>query len=55
MGKSLWDILVAAGEASLTKMSFGQIMHDPEASEEEKQDALAQMADAGGYDNLPED
>ena len=55
MAKSLWDILVAAGEGAVSKTEFGRVMHDPFATEEEKQAALDKMADAGGYDNLPDD
>ena len=55
MSKSLWDLLVAAGEADMTRGEFGKIMHDPNATYDEKQEALDKMADAGGYDCLPED
>lgn len=52
---TLYDILVAAGEATMSKSEFGRVMHDPDATEEEKTEALAQMAEAGGYEYLPED
>lgn len=52
---TLWDILVANGDALPTKSRFGEIMHDSETSEEEKERVLEQMKDAGGYENLPDD
>lgn len=55
MGKTLYDLIVAAGAALPTKQEFGDKMHDENLSEEEKQDILEMVADAGGYDNLPED
>jgi hypothetical protein len=39
-------------DVKLTKQAFGYIMHDPEASEEEIQQALQMLQTAGGYENL---
>lgn len=55
MAKSLWELLVAAGEATLSKTEFGKKIHDPYISEEEKKKILDEMMDAGGYENLPDD
>lgn len=52
-GMSLLDYLNAnAARASITKDEFGKIMHDPNATEEEKAEALRMMEEAGGYENL---
>jgi hypothetical protein len=52
---TFWDLIVAAGEAVPTKREFGERMHDPDLPEEEKQAVLETVADAGGYENLPDD
>lgn len=53
MGISLLDMLnAAASKSTMTKDEFGRIMHDPEASEEDKQAALRMLEEAGGYENL---
>ena len=53
MAKSLLELLQSA--TSLTKQEFGNIMHDPEATEEDIQEALQQLEEAGGYENLGDD
>lgn len=54
-GMSLLDYLNAnAAKASMTKDEFGKIMHNPDATEEEKAEALRMMEEAGGYENLGE-
>lgn len=55
MAKTLFDLIVAAGAALPTRQEFGDKMHDENISEEEKQDILEIVMDAGGYENLPED
>lgn len=40
--------------ALVTKQEFGRIMHDPGASDEQIADALRQLEDACGYENLPD-
>ena len=53
MGISLLDMLNRmASKTILTKDEFGRIMHDPNATEEEKAEALRMMQEAGGYENL---
>lgn len=52
-GMSLFDMLTKkASMKTLTKSEFGRIMHDPNATEEEIQEALRMMQEAGGYENL---
>lgn len=52
-GMSLLDWLNAeAARSSLTKEEFGRIMHDPMASEADKQEALRMLQEAEGYENL---
>lgn len=52
-GMSLLDMLNAASSReSMTKDEFGRVMHDPNATEEEKAEALRMMEEAGGYENL---
>ena len=52
-GISLLEMLEqAAAQKTLTKDEFGRIMHDPNASDEEIQEALNLLNDAGGYENL---
>lgn len=52
-GMSLLDCLqAAAASKTLTKREFGRIMHDPDASEEEIQEALKMLHEADGYENL---
>ena len=50
---SLYDLLVKAKEGpKLTKQEFGRIMHDPNATEQEIEEALQQLEEADGYENL---
>lgn len=52
-GMSLLDWLNAqASKSTLTKEEFGRIMHDPNATEEEKNEALRMINEADGYENL---
>lgn len=52
-GMSLLDMLTsAAAKQTLTKQEFGRIMHDPNATEEEIQEALKMLQEADGYENL---
>lgn len=52
-GMSLLDYLNAnAAKVSMTKDEFGKVMHNPDATEEEKAEALRMMEEAGGYENL---
>lgn len=52
-GMSLLDCLqAAAAQKTLSKSEFGRIMHDPNASEEEIQEALKMLQEADGYENL---
>jgi hypothetical protein len=36
----------------ITKEEFGRIMHDPNATEDEIKEALKQLEEADGYENL---
>lgn len=52
-GMSLLDMLTkAAASKTITKQEFGRIMHDPNATEEEVQEALRMLREADGYENL---
>lgn len=52
-GMSLLDVLNAeAARRSMTKDEFGRIMHDPNATEDEKAEALRMLEEADGYENL---
>jgi len=44
-----------AAKRTITKKRFGEIMHDPNATEAEKKAALRKLEDAEGYENLPDD
>ena len=48
-----WLNMIVA-QQTLTKKKFGEIMHDPDSTEAEKQEALRKMQDASGYENLPD-
>ena len=50
---SLLDMLKKkASQQVLTKSEFGRIMHDPNATYEEIQEALKMLQEADGYENL---
>lgn len=49
---NMLDFILAASNQTVTKSEFGQKMHDPTVSEEEKARILEAVAMAGGYDNL---
>lgn len=51
---NLLDFMKAMAYKRLTKSRFGDIMHSNAYSEEEKEDALKEMAAAGGYESLDE-
>lgn len=52
-GMSLLDMLTQAAAAkALTKAEFGRIMHDPTATEGEKNEAIKMLQGAEGYENL---
>lgn len=52
-GTSLLDYLNAyAARTCMTKDEFGKVMHNPNATEEEKAEALRMMEETGGYENL---
>lgn len=52
-GMSLLDWLNAeAAKSSLTKEEFGRIMHDPKASQADREEALRVLQEADGYENL---
>ena len=52
-GLSLLDMLTAAAaQKTMTKEEFGRIMHDPDASEADKAEALKILQEADGYENL---
>ena len=52
MAMSLLDMLNKAAESKLTKQEFGRIMHDPNSTEAEIEDALRMLHEADGYENL---
>jgi len=45
-------LTAAAAKQTMTKQEFGRIMHDPDASEEDKMEALKMLQEADGYENL---
>ena len=52
-GMSLLDMLTAAAaKQTMSKIEFGRIMHDPDATEAEKREALKMLQEADGYENL---
>lgn len=51
---NLLDFMKAMAYQRLTKSRFGEVMHSDAYSEEEKEDALKEMAAAGGYESLDE-
>ena len=53
MAMSFLDMLNAmVAPETMTKAEFGRIMHDDNATEKDKQEALRIMEAAGGYENL---
>lgn len=53
-GVNLLDFMKAMAYQRLTKSKFGEIMHNDDYSEEEKEKALQELAAAGGYEHLDE-
>lgn len=51
---NLLDFMKAMAYQRITKSRLGEIMHSDAYSEEEKENALKEMAAAGGYENLDE-
>lgn len=51
---NLLDFMKAMAYQRLTKSKFGEIMHNDDYSEEEKEKALQELAAAGGYEYLDE-
>lgn len=52
-GMSLLDMLnMQAAKRTLTKEEFGRVMHDPNATEEDRAEALRMLEEADGYENL---
>lgn len=55
---TLFDLVMKNGQVyktrdvPLSKQSFGDIMHDPNSTEEDIQEALRALQEAGGYENL---
>ena len=59
MPLTLYDLLMKSKKPSsvdnphrITKEEFGRIMHDPDATEDEIKEALKQLEEADGYENL---
>ena len=51
---SLWDYIKEASRKSYNKKDWGRKMHDPNTTEEEKQELVKMLEEAGGYENLPD-
>lgn len=51
---NLLDFMKAMAYKCITKSRFGEVMHGSASSEEEKEEALKEMAAAGGYESLDE-
>jgi len=52
-GMSLLDMLTAAAaKSTMTKAEFGRVMHDPDATEADRAEALKMLQEADGYENL---
>ena len=52
-GKSLLDELNARAAAKVVgKAEFGEFMHNPNVSEEDKKAMIDMVNEAGGYENL---
>lgn len=57
MTMSLYDLVMrnqahADPVDRITKQDFGRIMHDPEATDAQIEQALQMLQTAGGYENL---
>ena len=53
MSRSLLSMLEELAQEKLpTKLTFGEMMHDPNLSDEEKAEIARKVAEAGGYSNL---
>lgn len=57
MTMSLYDLVMrnqapAGSPDRITKQDFGRIMHDPEATDDQIEQALQMLQTAGGYENL---
>jgi hypothetical protein len=48
------DFMVNNEKKKITKEDFGRIMHDPNSTQEEIDEALAFLQDCDGYENLPD-
>lgn len=51
---NLLDFMKAMAYQRMTKSQFEEIMHSDEYSEEDKEKALKELANAGGYEYLDE-
>lgn len=51
---NLLDFMKAMAYKCITKSRFGEVMHGDAYSEEERENALEEMAAAGGYESLDE-
>jgi hypothetical protein len=54
MVESLYDFMTNGGKKKITKADFGRIMHDPDSTQDEIDEALAFLDDCDGYENLPD-
>lgn len=53
MGLSLLDFIQkAAAQQTMTKEEFGRIMHDPNSTQDDIDEALKCLEEADGYENL---
>jgi hypothetical protein len=46
--------MVSNEKKKITKEDFGRIMHDPNSTQDEIDEALAFLEDCDGYENLPD-
>lgn len=51
-GMSLLDYVMGISKNKITKEEFGRIMHDPNATQDEIDNALKALEDCDGYENL---
>lgn len=49
---NMLDFLMEVSRPRLTKLEFGERMHDPTTTEAEKERILKSVEEAGGYGNL---